>query len=87
MLELFDIDAPTVRHHLITVIGLLKNPASQSDIGAPFRYDNVHDILQRYSVDIGRDITQLVTLILFNNSSISNTDDHDRDLVARYLRR
>ncbi len=47
MLERFDIDAPTVRHHLITVNGLLKNPVSRSDIGAPFRYDNVHDILQR----------------------------------------
>lgn len=79
LLERFDIDAPTVRHHLITVNGLLKTPASQSDIGAPFRYDNVHDILQRYSVDIGRDITRLVTLMLFN-SSINNTDDHERNV-------
>lgn len=79
LLERFDLEEPSARHHLITLNGLLKNPASQRDIGAPFRYDTIHEILQRYSVDIGHDLAQLVTLMLFN-SSINNTDDHERNV-------
>ena len=79
LLDRFDIEAPTARHHLITTNGLLKNPASQSDIGSTFRYDDVREILQRYSVAIGRDLEQLVKLMLFNRS-IKNTDDHERNI-------
>ncbi len=78
LLERFDLEEPTARSHLITVNGLLKNPATQADIGAPFRYDDIHEIVQRHSVDIGRDLRQLLALMLFN-SSINNTDDHERN--------
>ena len=79
LLERFDLDTPAARHHLVTINGLLKNPSSQRDIGAPFRYDTIHEVLQRYSVAIAEDLAQLVTLMLFN-SSINNTDDHERNV-------
>ncbi|MEQ8515281.1 MAG: HipA domain-containing protein, partial [Chromatocurvus sp.] len=78
LLKRFDLITPGERHHLITVNGLLKNPMNQRDTGHLFRYDDVHELLQRYSVSIAEDLTQLATLMLFN-SAINNTDDHERN--------
>ena len=49
LLDRFDI-AVNARHHLITTNGLLKEPASQQDPGRTFRYDDVCELLRRYSV-------------------------------------
>jgi len=66
------------RHHLITVNGLLKEPATQQDPGRAFRYDDICSLLRRYSIRIEKDLKQLLRLMLFNRA-INNTDDHERN--------
>lgn len=78
LLERFDIDAAEHRSHLISINGLLKDPVSQLDNGATFRYNDVHRILQRHSMQIETDLEQLLLLMLFNRA-INNTDDHERN--------
>ena len=73
----FDIDGPA-RKHLITVNGLLKEPASQMDLGQAFRYDHVSDLIKKYSCQVEEDLIQLLKLMLFNRA-INNTDDHERN--------
>ncbi|MYI01125.1 MAG: HipA domain-containing protein, partial [Gammaproteobacteria bacterium] len=43
-----------------------------------FRYDDIHNLLSRYSVDPETDFEQLLKLMLFNRG-INNTDDHERN--------
>ena len=77
LLDRFDI-AEDGRHHLITANGLLKEPASQQDPGRTFRYDDVCELLCKYSTTIEQDLKQLLRLMLFNRA-INNTDDHERN--------
>lgn len=78
LLDRFDIAQDGGRNHLITVNGLLKDPNTQQDPGHSFRYDDIHDLLSRYSVDPETDFEQLLKLMLFNRG-INNTDDHERN--------
>lgn len=78
MLERFDIAAGGHRNHLVTVNALLKEDSSQRDSGLPFRYDDVAELLSRYSAAIKPDLEQLARLALFNRA-INNTDDHARN--------
>ena len=78
LLERFDVGENGARYHLITVNALLKEEATQRDSGLPFRYDDVADLLRRYSVAIKADLEQLARLALFNRA-INNTDDHARN--------
>lgn len=77
LLERFDTVGDT-RRHLITANGLLKHPATQQDPGHSFRYDDLHNLLQRYSWKIEEDLQQLLRIMLFNRA-INNTDDHERN--------
>lgn len=43
-----------------------------------FRYDDICSLLQRYSINIEKDLQQLLTLMLFSRA-IHNTDDHERN--------
>lgn len=78
LLDRFDIAPDGGRNHLITINGLLKDPNTQQDPGHSFRYDDIHDLLSRYSVDPETDFEQLLKLMLFNRG-INNTDDHERN--------
>lgn len=78
LLNRFDLAASGHRHHVITVNGLLKEPASQRDQGGIFRYDDIRHLIERLSVDIKADSEQLLRLMLFNRA-IHNTDDHERN--------
>lgn len=78
VLERFDIAADGHRNHLVTVNALLKEDSSQRDSGLPFRYDDVAELLSRYSAAIKADLEQLARLALFNRA-INNTDDHTRN--------
>lgn len=78
LLDRFDIAPGGGRYHLITVNGLLKDPQTQQDPGQSFRYDDIHELLSRYSVDPQADFEQLLKLMLFNRG-INNTDDHERN--------
>jgi len=78
LFERFDITPEKGRFHLVSVSGLLKDPKSQRDFGLPFRYDDVHSLLVRHSVDVRADLEQLLKIMMFNRS-INNTDDHERN--------
>ena len=78
LLERFDVAEDGTRHHLVTINALLKEEATQRDSGLPLRYDDVADLLRRYSVAIKADLAQLARLALFNRA-INNTDDHARN--------
>ena len=78
LLERFDIAAADHRHHLVTVNAMLKEESTARDSGLPFRYDDVAEMLSRYSVDIAADLGQLARQALFNRA-INNTDDHSRN--------
>ena len=78
LLDRFDIAPDGTRHHLITVNGLLKEPGTQQDVGHAFRYDDIRELIARYSADPAIDLEQLLTLMLFN-SRINNTDDNERN--------
>ncbi|HEY7886199.1 MAG TPA: type II toxin-antitoxin system HipA family toxin [Cellvibrionaceae bacterium] len=83
LLNRFDLSPNGYRHHLITVNGLLKEPASQRDHGGVFRYDDIRHLIERFSVDIKTDSEQLLRLMLFNRA-IHNTDDHERNFSFIY---
>lgn len=81
MLNRFDIvnhEKDLARRHMITINALLKNPDTQRDRGGVFRYDDIADVVRRFSVDIEADLTQLLRMMLFNRA-INNTDDHERN--------
>ncbi|MCY3840735.1 MAG: HipA domain-containing protein, partial [Gammaproteobacteria bacterium] len=78
LLERFDIAPDGHRRHLVTVNALRKEESSQRDSGLAFRYDEVAELLSRYSVAIKADLEQLARLALFNRA-INNIDDHARN--------
>lgn len=78
LLDRFDIAPDGGRNHLITTNGLLKDRNTQQDPGHSFRYDDIHELLSRYSVDPEADFEQLLKLMLLNRG-INNTDDHERN--------
>lgn len=78
LLNRFDLTVSGHRHHLITINGLMKEPASQRDHGGVFCYDDIRYFIERISVDIKTDSEQLLRLMLFNRA-IHNTDDHERN--------
>ncbi len=77
LLDRFDIDGDA-RKHLITVNALLKDPRSQRDAHGVFRYDDIAQLVKQYSVDVIRDLEQLVRMMLFNRG-INNADTHERN--------
>lgn len=78
LLKRFDVDAGCKRHHLISVNALLKNPATQTDRGGVFRYDDIAELVRRYSCAVEKDLPHLLRVMLFNRA-INNTDDHERN--------
>lgn len=78
LLERFDVAPNGGRFHLITANGLLKDPSTQQDPGHSFRYDDIRNLVSRYSIDPEKDLKQLLKLMLFNRC-IHNTDDHERN--------
>ena len=82
LLDRFDIvmkdERPTSRRHLITINALLKNAETQRDKGGAFLYDDIANLLKKFSIDIEADLTQLLRLMLFNRA-INNLDDHERN--------
>lgn len=77
LIERFDV-AGEHRHHLITANALLKDSATLQDRGGAFRYDDVADLIRRFSAKPAEDLGQLLRLMLFN-AAIHNTDDHERN--------
>jgi len=82
LLDRFDVvmenNHPVSRRHLITINALLKNAETQRDKGGVFRYDEISNIVRKFSIDIEADLTQLLRIMLFNRA-INNTDDHERN--------
>lgn len=82
LLDRFDVvmenNLPVSRRHLMTINGLLKDVETQRDKGGVFRYDDIYNLVKRYSIDIETDLTQLLRIMLFNRS-INNVDDHERN--------
>lgn len=79
LLERFDLTKEDSRLHVISINSMLKDPNSFVDFGRMFRYDNVLEVLKRYSIKIEHDTQQLLKIMLFNRV-INNTDDHERNL-------
>ncbi|MFL0809490.1 MAG: type II toxin-antitoxin system HipA family toxin [Agarilytica sp.] len=77
LLERFDTCA-NHRHHLITINALLKSTVTQSDNNGVFRYDDIANIIRKYSISVEYDLQQLLRIMLFNRG-INNTDDHERN--------
>lgn len=77
LLERFDLDGKA-RKHLITVNSLLKFPENQCDREGTFRYDDIADLIRKYSFQPEQDLEQLLLRMLFN-AAINNTDDHERN--------
>ncbi len=78
LLNRFDIDKTGARKHLISVNSLLKTPDTQADRGGAFRYNDVADLICRYSINVEEDLNQLLKIMLFNRG-INNIDDHERN--------
>ncbi|RLA19004.1 MAG: type II toxin-antitoxin system HipA family toxin [Gammaproteobacteria bacterium] len=66
------------RLQLITINAMLKDKNTFVDCGQSFRYDQIQQVLNRYSTNISEDVKQLLRLMLFNRA-INNTDDHERN--------
>lgn len=77
LLERFDINN-RYRHHLITINALLKEQANQCDRGGAFRYEDIADIVCKYSLTPQRNLEHLLRQMLFN-AAINNMDDHERN--------
>jgi len=82
LLERFDIvkkeERPSSRRHLITINALLKNSETQRDKGGAFLYDDIANLVKKFSIAIEADLTQLLRIMLFNRA-INNLDDHERN--------
>ncbi|VAW78433.1 hypothetical protein MNBD_GAMMA15-1489 [hydrothermal vent metagenome] len=82
LLDRFDVvmenNLPISRQHLITVNALLKDSETQRDKGGAFLYDDISNLLKKFSIDIEADLTQLLHRMLFNRA-INNLDDHERN--------
>ncbi len=66
------------RRHLITINALLKDSETQRDKGGVFLYDDIYNLVKKFSIDIETDLTQLLRVMLFNRA-INNLDDHERN--------
>ena len=71
-------DLPISRRHLITINALLKDSETQRDKGGVFLYDDISNLVKKFSIDIEADLTQLLRIMLFNRA-INNLDDHERN--------
>ena len=82
LLDRFDVvmenDLPISRRHLLTINALLKDSETQRDKGGVFLYDDISNLLKKFSIDIEADLTQLLRIMLFNRA-INNLDDHERN--------
>jgi len=78
LVERFDVNPDQTRNHLVSINTLLRDPATQQNSGTIFRYDDIHDVLQRYVDSIEESSRQLLLQMLFNRA-INNTDDHQRN--------
>ncbi|MEE9494237.1 MAG: type II toxin-antitoxin system HipA family toxin [Gammaproteobacteria bacterium] len=82
LLERFDVvmknKKPVSRRHLVTLNALLKNRETQRDRSGVFLYDDIANLLKKFSMDIEADLTQLLSLMFFNRA-INNLDDHERN--------
>lgn len=82
LLDRFDVvtenDLPISRRHLITINALLKDSETQRDKGGVFLYDDICNLVKKFSIDIEADLTQLLRIMLFNRA-INNLDDHERN--------
>lgn len=73
----FDVTAAGGRRHLVSANALLKDAESQVD--PPHgRYDDIVDLIRRYSEHPAEDLRQLYGLMLLNEA-INNIDDHLRN--------
>jgi len=82
LLKRFDIDGQR-RNHLITVNALLKDEATQQDRGGAFRYDDIANLIRKWSTTPREDLEHLLRQMLFN-AAINNTDDHERNFSFIY---
>jgi len=82
LLDRFDVvmenNLPISRRHLITINALLKDSETQRDKGGVFLYDDISNLVKKFSIDIEADLTQLLRIMLFNRA-INNLDDHERN--------
>jgi len=82
LLNRFDVvmenDLPVSRRHLITINALLKDSEVQRDKGGVFLYDDICNLVKKFSIDIEADLIQLLQIMLFNRA-INNLDDHERN--------
>jgi len=58
LLERFDLINDR-RSHLLSINSLLKSPESFADYGMMFKYENIHQILQKHSLNIEQDVEQM----------------------------
>lgn len=77
LLERFDVLGIN-RRHLISINTLLKSKKTQQDHGGVFRYDDIANIIKKWSTSPREDLEQLLRQMLFN-AAINNTDDHERN--------
>ena len=63
---------------MISFNALLKDRETLSDPGHAFKYDQIAEMIRRYSYQVEADLDQLVRIMLFNRM-INNTDDHERN--------
>lgn len=77
LVERFDISPANGRYHLLTMNALLKDSFTQDDPHNA-RYEDIADIIRRYSQDPQQDLQQLLGQLLIN-SVLNNTDDHLRN--------
>jgi len=77
----FDVTPRGGRRHLISANALLKDAGTQAEL-RPARYDDLVDLIRRYSEHPTDDLRQLYGLMLFNEA-INNVDDHLRNFSFR----
>lgn len=77
LVERFDRTDTGERLHLLSANAFLKDPTSHQD-RLHASYDNLADLIRRYSVEPTKDLRQLLGQALLNNA-LRNTDDHLRN--------
>lgn len=78
LVERFDLMPGDKRRHMISFRSLLQAEACYVS-----RYDELHDIIRKYSTEPARDAEQLFRQMLFN-ALIGNTDDHLKNFWMTY---
>lgn len=86
LLDRFDVvmenNLPKSRRHLITINALLKDAETQRDKAGIFLYDDIYNLVKRFSIDIEADLTQL----LRNWALKNDVSQKDSDNVKRMIR-